>query len=738
MSYGRLILYAELQLTFHPLCTYACSEASTSLPTNRLNSLRSVQTLDQYMLYKSRVVVRIAVLVNTLRSKAIALTAIRILTFLADSSTFNVIDVFKDVYKTKMNRLAGLIDASDETARVQDGFVRRLTADPDFDDLPAAKDVTLVRPDEDIDDVIKTTILDLLLRNTQPSSPAPNIAHLLLGCDLRRRSDELDFDDISGDAAASCLHIVLAYLEKIAADYRGIDSDDGLPNILLAQPSLAEKCYRLVRQLCLHDYTSKAVTTYLRAGRHFFLSQSSLLPLRFADLPGDFNGTVALSDGSSLSTSALTVVSTLHSQAWLLDTVALELNSLINSGQVEQAIRLLAVLYGGESDLSEDDSFANQGSTQSLARMLDVFYSLDFSWTDGVRVDPAPLSFFANVSFEGCLRRQPTGSEIYDFEAVMQELQNAHQTLQSQGALNSQQQVEAIRAESKMILENLVIENNRRDIQYARHHTLQAWRNLLDVTLIKAFDLLPSNGADSLLLDLLSVVIPPIGAEDTDPVVQKIFAGAAVLLATQLRQQGLRQPQSSQSSISSTDRLVPILQATVRAIVQPGLSITVRGNLHAVLLQYLHYSSQLSRSKGATKAIANSLSLTNLNESVADDSFSFDGASTVGGTKTLKHRTPLESGNLSVLQGALDRLLPVVCLDAAAGHQVWQTVAFTLLDALSAIAGEGSAGSKFLTALSRQGYLQTFVASIKEQESDLAEVLRPDPGRSASCEMRSS
>jgi nuclear pore complex protein Nup205 len=84
----------------------------------------------------------------------------------------------------------------------------------------------------------------------------------------------------------------------------------------------------------------------------------------------------------------------------------------------------------------------------------------------------------------------------------------------------------------------------------------------------------------------------------------------------------------------------------------------------------------------------------------------------------------------------MDRLLPVICLDAAAGHEVWQTVAFTLLDSLCSVAGEGTAGAKLAGALSKQGYLQAFVSSLKEQEADLSEVLRPDPGKSALAHRR--
>ena len=151
--------------------------------------------------------------------------------------------------------------------------------------------------------------------------------------------------------------------------------------------------------------------------------------------------------------------------------------------------------------------------------------------------------------------------------------------------------------------------------------------------------------------------------------------------------------------------------------------------MYAVLLQYIQHSAIVSSKSLSVKSQPTSISLANGNHAEPDDSFSVDGASTIGGTKPVIRRSPLEAGNVAILQASLDRLLPIVCLDATAGHEVWQTVAFTLLDALCLAAGEGTSGSKLASLLSKQGYLQAIVSSIKESEADLSEILKPDPGQ---------
>lgn len=642
--------------------------------------------------------------------------------------------MFRDVYKTKMNRLAGVIDASDETERVLNGFVMRLGQPGEYSDtLFGAREEQRTGQSASIDETIQTAILDLLLRNTQPASPAPNIAHLLLGIDIRQRPDDIEIKDATDEVPTSCLHVILTYLARIRSDAMGLPSENDVPNLLFEAPALAEKCYRAVRQLCLHDYTAPSITQYLRQ-KDFFVEEAQILPVRVPETDEESAGIVTLSDGSQVPSTAVAVISTLEAQAWALECLALELNNLVTMEEPERAVRLLAALYGAQGALSFEE--ANQFSdtrdevSQSLPRMLEIFYALDMSWTDSVAVNETPISLFGNLRFDTCLRTQSSGCQIYDFQAVLTMLQAARRILQQQGALNSQAQQNNVKAETYAILQNLVIENNRREIQHARYHSLRAWRNLLDVTITRAFELLPSNGTDSLLLDLLGSIIPPIAAEDADAAIQEIFAGAAVNLMAQLRQQGLihAEAATSPSQIYSPDRLIPILQSLLQAIIQPGLNPVVRGNLYAVLLQYIQHSATAPLSTGRSGAGALSTADTqDLDFSIPDDTFSLTSTLATHGGRRNGTRNILQKANVQAVRTYLDKFLSVVCLDASAGHEVWQTVSFTMLDAIASVIGHGQAGSKLVASLAKQGYLQNFVASVKESEGELLETLVPDP-----------
>lgn len=739
------------------------SENSSSVPGDRTNTLRAVLPLEQHLLYdnrqkgadKTHIVVKIAVLVNAARSKRLALAVVQILSALSDSSTFGFADQFSDFYRTKMNRLAGLIDASDETVRVRDGFVRRLSLDERFEDTAFSSSSTTneAPPDssddsplsEDIDTAIQASILDLLLVNTQPGRPSPNLAHLLIGCDIRLRSDELDLTSVG---SSSCLTVVLEYLARIQADATGADAFQDVPNLLLEAPSVAEKSYRLIRQLCLHEHTARAVAALLRTEYDFFVGQSQILPLEYPVLLSSASGRLTNIDGTQIDTSAEIVTSCLYSQAWLMEALSLEVNELVNAGRTDKTLQILSALYDSYSSVETAAGSSmhrrKRDADQALPRMLDLFYSLDFTWQDSIAVNELPISSFASVNFDHCLRRQASGCIIYDFEAVLATLQRAKQALQEQGAITSQQQQDAVREEKKAILENLVIENNRREIQHARLHTLKAWRNLLDVTLSRAWHMVSGTTSATLLLDLLSSVLPPIVSEGADAELQEILAGAALLLITQLRNEALRDHSASQgpsSPLYATDRLLPILQMLVRAIVEQGLPASVRGNLYAAFLHYIqHCSSSIARASATGPGAASGNNATALmstnddvftsaSESSADDALTLDGASTVGGSKRLVRRSTLEAGNVAIIQSSLNKLLPIVCMDAADGNDVWQTVAYSMLNALCQAAGQGSTGSKLAGLLAKHGYLQAFVTSIKDREADIIDTLQSDPGK---------
>lgn len=689
--------------------------------------MRQLKTLDVHLLYNAQTVTRIADLVGCLHCKSIGLASVRILNYLADSPTFNTTDVFKNIYTNRINRLAGLIDASTGTAGVIESFVKRLSDAPEFADLrfPLDASESSDATDGSVDAAIQSSILDLLLHNTQPHSDAPNIAHLLLGFKLGAQASQLEIQEADGsqDRPFNCFHILVDYLSRISDDLNRVDSPSNLPNVLAESPVIAEKMYRLIRQLCLHTYTSAAVTAYLR--NHDVLpQQAAALPMPVYDTNTADAGTIMYADKAKIHAPLPQIVSTLHAQAWLLETLALELATLAEVGLTDEATQLLAVLYGPNNTLNDDDT-----EQQNLPRMLEIFAGLDFGWEDALAYNETPIAQpFAELDYNSCIKSDARECMVYDVNAVVTMLRNARKRSSAQQSASQSQELDL---QERAILENLVIENNRREIQHARLAVVKAWRVVLDITLTRTFALLPSSGSGILLLDILDRTLPPIAAEDVEANLQAVLGEAAVLLMASIRQIGIAEAASlsgSGSRIFAPERLLAILNTVLAAVTRSGISTSLRGNLYAFLLLFFQHSETARNAQSASDLVSGDSTLDISLDNGEMDDIRFETTSTVGGSRQLTRRSPLQSGIISMLTSGMDRLLPTVCLDATAGSQVWQTVALTLLDALARLAGQGSSGSHLATLLAKQGYLQAIVDSLKESEAELLQTLEPEPG----------
>ncbi|GAA5862929.1 hypothetical protein JCM1840_002329 [Sporobolomyces johnsonii] len=718
----------DLQAPFLEVVLPALAESTISLTPEKLARLKALQPVDQSFLYHSEVVVQIALLVACEQDDEIALLAVQILGIVAESPYFDVQQKFPEQSRSKLNRLVGLLQASPETLRIQEAFVQRLDEDVAESELESPEDW-----EEDpsaLRRAIRSAILDLLLANTQPGRAAPNVAHLLLGFDVKGRPEEMEIDDPeAADTQRTSLHVVLDLLA------RNVSSDESQVQVSLLRrhPSLASKCYRLIRQLCLHPFTSAVLSRYLRNREKFFLCQTLKMPFPVPPASRGAVGGVQYADGKQIVTSSSAVCAILQSEAWLLDSTALELSVLTTGNDTRRAAELVAALFENPNVMEDDvPSFFEQGGLeQALPRMLEIFHAFDFAWHDSIAPSEYRLSLFADLRFDACLKKDATGCEVYDFAALLALIGAAKRELQNRGMLNTPAQQEEAKLETRAVVETLVVENHRREIQYVRYQALKAWRNLLDMVLAKAFHLLPAEGRHSLLLDLMNAVLPPLAAQEMDQAISELLSGAAVLLATKLRDEGVGILfVDSGDTVQSVppERLHAILRAVLQAILQPGVSPIVRGNLYAVLLNYIQYSAKISALSPAFSRHLADVDGASVISTATDDLLSLDGVSTVGGTRrSSTRRNALESGNFAIFQSALDRLLPVICRDAAAGHEVWRTVAFTVLDSLVAVAEEGRATSKVLSILTKQGYLASFVTSLKDAEADLQEALQPDP-----------
>ncbi|GAA5875841.1 hypothetical protein JCM16303_004016 [Sporobolomyces ruberrimus] len=721
----------HIQAPFLEVFLPALAESSVSLTSEKLARLKSQQPIDQSFLYHSEVVVQIALLVACDQEEEIALLAIQILTIVADSPFFDVQQKFPDQSRSKLNRLVGLLQASPETLRIQEAFVQRLDEDIPESELDSPSVEEAIGGEEDpsaLRRAVRSSILDLFLANTRTDRSAPNLAHLLLGFDAKARSEDMEIEDpAAADTKRTSLHVILELLAQNVSS----DETEASISLLARHPTLASKCYLLVHQLCLHPFTSAVLSRYLRNREQFFLTQASKLPFPVPPASEGPMGTVQYSDGTQILTSSSAVCSILHSQAWLLDSTALELSVLTSGNDTRRAEELVTALFKA-SPQDPSKIFENDGkSAHTLPRMLEVFHSFDFAWIDSIVPIEHRLHLFDDLHFESCLKRDSTGCEVYDFAALLALIGAAKRELQNRGMLNSPAQQEAARRETRAIVETLVVENHRREIQSARYLALKAWRNLLDIVLAKSFRFLPSEGLQTLLVDLMTAILPPLAAQEMDAAISELLSGAAVLLSTKVRDEGvILYVESGETAQSvSPERLHSILRLVLQAILQPGVSPIVRGNLYTVLLNYIQYSAKIA---ALSPALAKNLAdVDNDSASVAsanDDLLSLDGMSTVGGTKRSgSKRNALEAGNLTIFASALDRLLPIICRDAAAGHEVWRTVAFTVLDAIVAVAEDGKATAKVLSILTKQGYLSSFVNAFKDMEAELQEALQPDP-----------
>ncbi|GAA5831477.1 hypothetical protein JCM11251_004037 [Rhodosporidiobolus azoricus] len=745
----------DLQAPFLEVALPALADASNKggsgdvhVPQEKLHRLKALQPVDQSFLYHSEVVIQIALLVACEEDDEIALLAVSLLSTIASSPFFDVQQKFPELSRTagagaaKLNRLVGLLQSSPETLRIQEAFVARLDEDVPESELEGeewvgdaeADDVKETNPSS-LRRAVRSSIVDLFLANTAAGKSAPNIAHLLLGFDLKASPGEMEIEDPeAADTAKTSLHVLLDLLAQNVAH----DESEVQVSLLARHPSLASKAYRLIRQLCLHPYTSAALSRYLRNREQFFLHQTLAMPFSVPPASAGAIGGVQYADGKQVVTSSTAVCAILQSEAWLLDSAALELNVLAAGNDSRRAGELVAALFDNPNAMEDDvPAFLEQGNglEQALPRMLEIFHSFDFAWHDSISPTEHRLNLFAELRFDSCLRKDETGCEKYDFGALLALLNAARRELQNRGLLSNPTQQDEAKKETRAIVETLVVENHRREIQYARYHALKAWRNLLDIVLAKAFHLLPAETRHSLLLDLMTALLPPLAAQEMDQAISELLSGAAVLLSTKLRDEGVGILfVESGETVQSVppERLHAVLRAVLQAILQPGVSPIVRGNLYAVLLNYLQYSSKL-----ASLSPALSRNLADDGASTAggpnDDLLSLDGFSAVGSTTTaggrrgLSRRTALEQGNFSVLASALDRLIPIICRDAAVGHEVWRTVAFTVLDALTGVAEDARATSKVLGILVKQGYLTNFVTALKDADAELQNVLQPDP-----------
>ncbi|CEH13773.1 Uncharacterized conserved protein [Ceraceosorus bombacis] len=764
----------QLQDVFLQVLLPACSDLLASnqgaqlaafKAADRLGQPGAYTPLDTLLLYEHRAVVQVALYVHPQRQD-IVLLAVRLLRQIAESPAFVAVDRFGRLsYVGRMNRLVGLLEMVGESARVRAGFVGHLealeTGDPDDADTADALEASggdsydVEYPStSNTRNAIASSILDLLQTFTAQTQPCPNLAHVLLGFDLTTAgtSEEVQLLDRSDLEGRGALEAIVALVGR---------AREGEIGFVERSPRLAEKCYALLHNLCRHPFTSSTTLRFLRSRNDFFVQQLRALKSvpEAVEYVAESSGDLRFADGMIARSSANAVTSSLRIQAHLLDSAAIELHSLSNAALIGPATRLLAVLLGGvsavvgagvaEAGLQDDDDDADLlpggfNSQHKLdgtprARLLDLLQGMDFKWEDDGEKDIASLNVLAALDISPAASRGSAAeTKEFDLNAVVGILAQARTEIERRGELVDARQRVILEDESIIILHYAHARNALRALTTARLQSMQAWRHILDMILARCVHLLRAEARAFVLFDCLGAVLPLLAdpGADADTARNDLAAGAVLGLLTSLRQHQQSAAATSTVDLNASeelpvDRLMATLRALLAALVRPGTTASSRGNLYAALINFLQLVKSTAKS-GPSNRVHQS---TAFDESTmgsaieADDTISMIGPESVIWDSKSSKISQVEERTHGMISSQLDRLIPIVARDALDGVELWRTVAFTLCDQIAGIKGarNQSPGTKALQILERFGYLRSFVASLKEMDLPLQDVLRPDP-----------
>ncbi|KII84114.1 hypothetical protein PLICRDRAFT_702060 [Plicaturopsis crispa FD-325 SS-3] len=696
---------------------------------------------DQALSYGPQFVPAIAAYVAFPGHSELVLLAVKILSTLASSTAFT--------------NLTALIENSSDSDRVLSGF-RQLVeaetmADVSASELLAEQTTGAGAPDaldspEPLDQAIRLAALDFFIHNTGLGRPYPNLAHyILLGSS---RAEQQIQDPHALGAQRTSIHVILDLLNSGVPRVKGKGRERDrrlalqVDPLFVTLPALAERCYHVIYQLCVHPRTSSFTMRYLRTREDFFARQLAAVPSIVPATVDDPSVEVVYSDGSRVATTVPAFTSFLRLRSWIVDLVALDLHVLTAKGQHKSVAELLDILFGGnevDEDPNgwEDDLFQPfQDVGQSSFRIIEVVQSLNFDWSDSLSVKAVDLQLLGQLNLHSCVRTDGTGCEIVDRSALLSLLTMAKRALHAQGRIVTAADLDRLNAETTYILESCAVENHRREVQHATAIAYDAWRRLLDITLMKCFSRLPHDRRESMLFDLLHVLPTTIRTspmqDSTAVLLSEVILSSVTKLREDRRHQVVVQASGGDAEAGSlpAERLFAILRSILECILDNNHLELVRGNLYAALINYLHLiaaGDTISELAASNSGRSLSLALSTSREDfMFSDSQSSLALSQYGGTQQSSSGSALETGSLAIMKSVTERLIATISRDAIDGTEVWKTIAFMLLDSLVQLS-RAEKQHIILSAIVRRGILSNFVRGLKETDLLLQYVLKPDP-----------
>ncbi|KAG4088552.1 hypothetical protein H8356DRAFT_1056734 [Neocallimastix lanati (nom. inval.)] len=629
---------------------------------------------------------------------------------------------------------------------------------------------------------VRLAIVDLLLKNELSSKNTPTLAHFLLGYDVKHfLSDSEISDPMVSTTQIACLHVILDLLRPIENNLVdssinnnysslafGNDSVSNIENwintiepLTIRHPILSEMCYELIYHLCVNPNTSSTTMRYLRTREDFFYRQIKSMPIHF-DLPQipEYSDK-DINELQNLQPNMSTLYAQIHQRAWLMKTIALELHTTTTSGRRSQTQRLLQVLfdipqpgdiqshdmdyemnynsleYSNNSYKNSNKANYNKVYEQPLVRMLEILNSLDslinnnllkinesfnipFSG-DSSTSEPFTEEELSNIDFSSCLIRNERGCFIYDLRRVYSLLIES----QEKGQIN------IFIDDIKFILQKILVINHSRELQHARAHCIEAWRQIMETSFLECYSLLSSDNRGALLYEFISTLLSKM-TKETDINVTESLSKVVVALMSQLTRGTDDKELSSVDSTSikyelPIDVLRIILRGILGSINQPGILATTRGFLYTVLLNYLEFTDKNEHMK---KDNFNSLNMNYTQNYLNEEDNNY-----------LQNHYLFENNyddviieNHSIIESYGDDFLEIVCRDASDGPELWKNTAFALLDSLCKLdekifeikrrKGEELCQNYVLSFLVRRNFLSHFVGNLKRDDEKLRNIIQ--------------
>ncbi|KAJ3040918.1 hypothetical protein HDV00_010129 [Rhizophlyctis rosea] len=689
-------------------------------------------------------VVRVALLINCHsfeEADAICWYAVKILATLSQSPELGT---YGDG-GSAVNLLVSVLEGSDESRMIIGGFRERLELDEDepvlepYSQSDVRDDGRLMGVEEDAEPTVtvdrdgapagmqhavRVAILDLLLDNLRSQRTPPNLAHFLLGYNVKRPLQHTEISDPRSGASNSelaCLHAILHLIQQGIPESDDSDKQEEpdettvQPPFHISHPMLSERCYEVVYRLCESTSTFGPTMRFLRT-HDFFYRQLKIMSVERED---EMKSDPRVELDSS-------VIARLHQRSWLLKLIALELHITTMKGHRSHTSKLVDALFITPIQSAQEKE-ANrwdwQGGTrwkgkassfeQPLTKMLEMLNALSFEENQGVSVDLVGTIFQHDlVNFNFFAHRNERGVNNLDIRRVHSYLIASMKDKEASGALPMTGSRDSAKAQMKAVLHQALEYNFGMELSVARQHCVEAWSETCRVALTECFNLFPSENRESKLYDLLAALLAKVNAPETFHVIAEKVSFVVVVLLAKLKEDQTKQsllrsaaPHGGARSLNVRLPVDSLQQVVLRGILDgillAGSSLTLRTNYYTALLNYLQYTNGDTTTQG-------------------------DGDDTGA-------REQLLARNHALITGFNEKLFEAVARDASDVESEVRGVAFMLLDALCDVAGWGRGAGRtgkpnvVVGFLVKNNYLGGFVRNLRERDNRvLREMLHRD------------